>query len=442
MRMNATNIERSRLETRAWPILLACLALGGTAQGESFFLVTGIDANLNPDAARTVFPVVSGFPSTFHDGDRLAGDAPSGSAMSWMGSGTPMFDPNEFGAASFMLRRGSIPAGPGSQIPLMGIEFLGGPLLDLDGDLGNGTRSLIPVTGQTPVAIPGARSRIDLSFDAGGGTVTLNRLDVLSTNEGGPSVPAGAGVTVNVLAGTPPVFSGDLPPADPAAINPAFDDRTGTLTAHASLAGVSRIDELGLELWEDAVGAGFSGSPFMGTQQVISADMQGWLVTRPSAAAAWPALAGQIGGTRWPDSASSGASAMEAHGPGGAPAQTKTITAGPAEDPFGAEGLATLDLGAYLDGVIIPALASDAVSFVYLEAAGFGVNNSFDPVFSETIGYDLVLIAATPAASAVVPLPTSAWMGIVVLGILGGRRVFGALAARSSMGAAVLAKSS
>ena len=403
MRASTSTIESNRTKPHVWPILLACLAVSGAAQGEPFFLVTGIDATRNPDVARTVSPV-SGFPASFHDGDRLAGSGPTGAAVTWLGEGSPMFAPNQFGAASFLFRRGSIPVGAPNQIPIMGIEFLGGPRLDLDGDLDNETRSLIPFIDQTPVVIPGSQSLIDLNLDTVGGTVTIERLDALSTNEGGAGVPSGAGVTVNVLAGTPGSFSGDLVPAEPAAINPTFDDRMGTVAAHASVAGVFRIDELGLEFWEDSIGAGFSGAPFMGTLQMISADMEGWLVTRPSSAAAWPTLTGQIGGTRWSDAASSGVPVLEAHGPGGAAGQTKTITAGPAADPFGAEGLANVDLGAYLDSVIVPGLGQNALSFVYLEAAGFGVNNSFDPIFGETIGYDVVIIAATPEPSSCVLL--------------------------------------
>jgi hypothetical protein len=127
----------------------------------------------------------------FHDGDRLAGDSPTGANVTWQGSGAPMFSPNQFGSLSFLLRRGSIPAGGAHRVPFMGIEFLGGPLLDLDGDLGNSSRSLIPVADPndsnlpvTPLAIPGQGSRIDLTFDTGGGTVALDRFDATGTNEG------------------------------------------------------------------------------------------------------------------------------------------------------------------------------------------------------------------------------------------------------------------
>jgi hypothetical protein len=58
------------------------------------------------------------------------------------------------------------------------------------------------------------------------------------------------------------------------------------------------------------------------------------------------------------------------------------------------------DLGAYLDAVVVPNLPADATSFVYLESVGFGVNNAFDPVFGDTIGYDLVLIGAARDACA------------------------------------------
>ena len=46
---------------------------------------------------------------------------------------------------------------------------------------------------------------------------------------------------------------------------------------------------------------------------------------------------------------------------------------------------------------------------VYLESAGFGMNNSFDPIFGDTTGYDAVLIAQ----SAPIPEPTVVMLLVV-----------------------------
>ena len=97
-------------------------------------------------------------------------------------------------------------------------------------------------------------------------------------------------------------------------------------------------------------------------------------------------------------------------------AGTVTIGSGSTSDPFGAEGLATADLGAYLDTVVVPSLFPHALSFVYLEASGVGVNNSFDPVFGDTIGYDAVIIAQTPEPS------TGVLVVIAAVGVLARRR--------------------
>jgi hypothetical protein len=66
------------------------------------------------------------------------------------------------------------------------------------------------------------------------------------------------------------------------------------------------------------------------------------------------------------------------------------------------------DLGAYLDAVVVPTIHSFSQSFVYLDSVGFGVNNSFDPTFTDTVGYDVVLIAQA------VPEPTA--LGLLALG--------------------------
>jgi hypothetical protein len=121
-----------------------------------FELVTGVAPGTSPGAPRSVNPSsfpTGGVPGSFRDGQRLGG-TPSAAATAFGGVGTPFFNPNQFGSLSFMYRRGSvpIPAGPGVtlQAPVMAIDYLGGPQLDLDGDLNNGSRSLTPRSGPDP----------------------------------------------------------------------------------------------------------------------------------------------------------------------------------------------------------------------------------------------------------------------------------------------------
>lgn len=377
---------------------LAILSLAGPATAEPYFLITGIDARLYPGSERFV-PINPGpgFPGSFFDGDRLAGTNDAGPAVAYVGTPPmPLFSPNEFGAASFLFRRGSVPLGPPGQLPFMGIEFLGGPLLDLDGELGNGTRSLIPVTGANPVAIPDSDSAIDLIPDYEHQQIVLTGLDVTGTNEGAPGTGPAVATVLVTLAGTSP--DGTVG----AAINPAIDTRTGTLTPFTgtgSLAGVYRIDGLGFEFWEDTLLNSPSTGPLLGTLQYLGA-LSGWLVER-QADGNWPELAGQgLGSTQWPDVDISrvGHSVNTANGAAGGSA---TIAPGIGNDTFGVAGNGGLglndfggDLGVYLDQVILAHVGGDLDRVVYLESAGFGVNNSFDPVFSDTIGYDVVLIAA------------------------------------------------
>src|SRR6185295_11583475 len=124
---------------------------------------------------------------SFADGDRLAGTSDTGATVVYQGNGTPMYQPNHVGAMSFLFRRGSVPIPGFGELPLMGIDFLGGPLLDLDGDNSNGVRSLVPVAGNPmPVEIPGSNSHVLMSFNFAVGTATLTSIDATGTNEGGP----------------------------------------------------------------------------------------------------------------------------------------------------------------------------------------------------------------------------------------------------------------
>ncbi|MBK8914004.1 MAG: hypothetical protein IPM64_05255 [Phycisphaerales bacterium] len=378
---------------------LVLAALGGTSlAAEKFDLIIGVDPTLYPGAARMVAPSPGpGFPGTFQDGDRLAGTPSVGGTVAYVGTGTPLYAPNAFGSTSFLFRRGSVPAGPSGNIPLMGIEFLGGPLLDLDGDAGNGSRSLTPVSGQTPVEIPGSSSFIELAISASSGVVALVDFDASGTNEGGPNIGPNIATTLTTIAGTQP--DGQRT----AAINPSVDTRSGTLTpfpgAGGMLAGVYRIENLGFELWEDSIDPNSQTASTLGTLQVMGA-FRGWLIERDGGGA-FPLLAGQgLGSTLWPlvDSSKIGGVFNTANGLFGG---TATIAAGVTRDQFhvpGNGGTALTDfggdLGAYLDAVIAPRVPADSRRFVYLESAGFGINNSNDPVFIDSIAYDAVIIAA------------------------------------------------
>ncbi len=377
-------------------LTLAALALvaASTAVADRFELITGVDARLSPGTARSVPPL-----GMFVDGDRLAGTADRGGTVSFLGVGTPLYQPNEFGSLSFLFRRGSVPLFPSGRLAFLGIEFLGGPLLDLDGDLSNGVRSLTPVAGQSPLAIPGSASYIDLTFDSAGGSVALNNIDVTGTNEGAPGVQAAIATVLLVRSNTSP--TGQLG----VAINPQIDTRSGSLTdflTQSGVATVQRISNLGYEFWEDSIDSNSSTASTLGTFQFLG-NARGWHIRRHPQSGSFPTLAGiGLGTTLWPlvDTSQVGNAFVTANGLAGGIA---TIGTGPTADDFTLAGNGGLvlsdfggDLGAYLDAVVVPALPFRSARFVYLEAAGFGINNSFDPVFTDTVGYDLVLIAARP----------------------------------------------
>lgn len=382
-----------------------------TASAQEFQLLTGVDAGLTPGSARTYFP--TGFPATavpgsFTDGDRLSG-TPGMAAATYGGMGTPLLSPNQYGSLSFMFRRGSVPIPGVGQAPVMVVDFLGGPKLDLDGDLGNGSRRLTPQSAQTPVEIPGSKSAISLSLDKGAGTVGLTNFDATATNQGFQGFGPNIAVTVNTLAGTQPNTTLG------SAINPAVDTRAGALSPHAP--NVYRISSLGYEFWQDSIDPTSSTSSTLGTFQYLGS-MRGWYVERDGNGN-FPTLAGQgLGMALWPlvDAADVGTTANQS---GGAP-PIVTINAGPSSDLFTASGNGGLsltafggDLGAYLDNVVVPLIDPSSTSFVYLESAGFGMNNSFDPVFGDSIGYDVVLIAQSapvPEPMTLVPLAAVGWL--------------------------------
>ena len=59
-----------------------------------------------------------------------------------------------------------------------------------------------------------------------------------------------------------------------------------------------------------------------------------------------------------------------------------------------------------------PAINPLSESFVFLESAGFGMNNSFDPVFHDSVGYDVVIVAQST------PVPEPASLVTLLLGSL------------------------
>ena len=409
-----------RIFLAALAMLLAVATAASAAA--PFRLMTGVDARQWPGTGRPVDaipgPSVAG---TFSDGDRLAGTSDVGSLIAFQGSGTPLHQPNHLGTLSFLLRRGSF-AIPFTNLwqPILGIEFLGGPLLDLDGDLNNGSRSLVPVLDGnnqpiTPVEIPGTFSHIDLSIDIVAGVIEVSAVDASGTSEGGLNIPAGAATTLTTLAGTTP--SG----GNTGKINPAFDTRIGTVTPFVGggLTGVYRIEGLQVELWFDTILANSATADDLGTMQYFC-NFDGWLVLRDCDTGQFPALGGGgLGTTTWPavDTSEVGNTfntAINVFGP------TATIVDGTAGDVFSMAGNGGLplidaagDLGAYFDDVVVPLLDPQAEAFVYLESAGFGLNNSGDPVFLDTNGYDAVVIAE--AAAPVFPIGDVDGSGVVAL---------------------------
>ncbi len=379
-------------------LAVVCLFLTGAAVADKFTLLTGVNVRNWPGSARSVTPVPGpGIDGTFYDGDRLAGTADDGPQVQFVGVGTPMFQPNEFGSLSFLFHRGSVPIPFTGQMPLMGVDFLGGPRLDLDGDAQNSTRSLVPVSGATPVTLPGIESFIELRCDYAAGLVELINIDATGSNEGGPGIQAETATVVVTLAGT--ANDGTRGPA----INPDIDTRLGTLTPFAgggSLVGVYRIADLGYEFWYDSIDPASGSADVLGTFQFLGV-LNGWLIERDPTTGQFPTLAGQgLGSTAWPQVADQyvGQTYNTAHGLAGGSA---TIEEGHPNDVFtapgnGGEALSDFggDLGAYLDAVVVPMLPASAERFVYLEGAGFGINNATDPIFADTIAYDVVLIAA------------------------------------------------
>ncbi len=397
----------NKLMTITLTALLAW-AFGAVASAENYFLLTGVNAGMTPGISRPVFP--SGppavVPGSFFDGDRLAGTA-GASPAPYLGTGTPLLNPNPYGSLSFMFRRGSIPLGAAGNQPLLSIDYLGGPLLDLDGDLNNNARSLAPVASQTPVEIPGSSSFIGLSVDTSAGMIGLTNFDATATNQGFSGFGPDIAVTVNTLAGTQP--DGTLG----GAINPSIDTRQGALSLHAP--GVWRVSNFGYELWQDSIDPTSSTASTLGTFQYLG-NLRGWVIERDGNGN-FPTLAGMgLGTTLWPLVDTSEVGNLHAQSSGMPP--FVSITDGPAADKFTAPGNGGLpltdfggDLGAYLDSVVLPLVDPLSQRVVYLESAGFGMNNSFDPVFGDTIGYDVVLIAQST------PIPEPTTLGLLALGM-------------------------
>lgn len=386
-------------EMRIFACLLIALS-ASAASAETFEFLVGVDAGHYPGTERSITPMPGpGQSGPVYDGDRLVGTSDVGPTVAYVGSGTPLFPPNDLGTLSCTYRRGSVPLIPPDVYPLVGIDFLGGPLLDLDGDLNNGSRSLVPViidnTPATPVRIPGTNSHIDLSVDLDQNTIAITGFEAAGTNEGGPFIPPGIATVLLTLAGTGP-------DGTPTAVapNPAYDTRVGTITPHPSLPGVYAISDLQVEFWYDSIEPNSSTASVLGTLQHF-AKFDGWLVVADCQTGEFPTLTGEgLGTTRWPDvdTADVGEIYNTAYGLMGG---TALISSGNPKDDFTATGNGGLamtdfggDLGAYFDNVVVPLLGDGQQAFVYLESASFGVNNSGDPIYADTNAYDLVVVAA------------------------------------------------
>lgn len=378
----------TRSFTMAFPLVIA---LATVAVAEQYELLTGVNAQHYPGPPRYISdpPFVP-----IYDGDRLAGTADDGPVAAYQGTGTPMFQPNQFGSLSFMWRRGHIPF---STFAFLGIEFLGGPLLDLDGDLNNGVRRLVPTSPGPAVTIPGTTSFIALEVNPVQGAISLLDFDATGCNEGGPGISPEIATIVVTIAGTDPngLKTG--------AINPGIDTRTGTLVPvgveGVPVSGIYAVQNLGFELWEDTLA--MSGSfDVLGTMQFLGT-LNGYLVERNPLTGQFPVLAGlNLGSSGWPavNTAAVGQTYMTANGLAGGSALIYNGVSGDDYTAAGNGGVALADfggdLGAYLDAVVVPTLPGTATRFVYLTSAGFGINNSNDPVFLDTVGYDVTLIAA------------------------------------------------
>ncbi len=382
-------------------VLLA--AIGSATAGDNFYLLTGVDVQKYPGTARFLPGGAAMFPA--NDGDRFAGTADTGATVVYQGNPGNLYTPNHLGSLSFLWRRGHVPESPPfvppPGAPFMGIEFLGGPLLDLDGNLGD-ARSLTPpdpaVQLATPVEIPNSDSFLSLITDRVGGTVQLADVDITGTNESAFGNRPGIATILVTIAGTQP--DGSKLPGP----NPTIDTRIGTLTRYfgtsGSLVGVYRIENLGYELWEDPVDPYSGNFDVLGGMQFLG-KFRGWLLVRNPVTRHFDALTGQgLGSTVWPaaDANSVGRVVNTANGLAGGTAPIRIGHTGQNFTLAGNGGLPLTsfggDLGAYLDNVVIPLLTPGEDQVIYLEAAGFGVNNSNDPVFIDSIGYDATIIAA------------------------------------------------
>ncbi len=389
--------------------------LAGPVLADEYYLLVGVDETLYPGAERFIFGP-GGTPGAVYDGDRLAGTADVGPVVPYAGTGTPLHPANYLGSLSMLYRRGTIPFAGG--IPILGIEFLGGPLLDLDGDPNDPNRALIPNLVDDPVDIPWTDSFIDLDPNFTAGTITLNNIDASGTNEGGPGVgPDVTNILINIAGRQPDGTLGASP-------NPTIDTRVGTLAAFTGTSGtlstVYQISDLGYEIWEDSADPTSSTAGDLGTMQFLGA-FSGWLVERDPNGN-FPVLSGEgLGATGWPavNTAVIGQSYNTAFG---FPAPTATILGNVSGDDYtyisaapnnfdgnGGQPLMDMggDLGAYFDQVVIPLLPAAADQFVYLESVGWGINASGDPVFTDTVCYDVVIIAATASCRGFEPGDTN-----------------------------------
>src|SRR5262249_12123499 len=172
-----------------------------------------------------------------------------------------------------------------------------------------------------------------------------------------------------------------------------------------------RIAGVQAELWYDSIDPNSSSADLLGTFQQFER-IGGWLIRRNAGNGQFPTLAGQgLGSTLWPHADTTDTcpplttclTFKRAFDIGFGP--TAQITDGNPTDRYSLPapnsnlGLPLTDfgadLGAYLDSVVVPRLAANVTGFVYLQSSGFGINNSGDPVFENSNGYDMVIVAAS-----------------------------------------------
>ncbi|MEM7245331.1 MAG: hypothetical protein AAF533_08300 [Acidobacteriota bacterium] len=328
-------------------------------------------------------------PSDVYRGDRLTGTDDDLAPADEAPAQETILLPNEFGSFSFAIS--PLLPQPFADMPFInfgpsavGVGYLGGPRLDLDGDAAP-PRSFVPVLDEmgdavTPAILPGIGSYLTLSL--GDSDVEVVEMDITRTSDVGLQ---DFGVGVGVLG----------------------DDRAaGSLS---STAFGQRIDGLFFEWYEDDISANASGAAWLGAFQRFG-NYDGWIIERDGSGD-FPTLAGLGLSSRFPDANPGDVGTVAARVPESLFGPVAVIEGlefvvppvpVPPATPRGAD-LAGLggDFGLYIDTVVAPAVPDDCDYILVLQSVGYGINNTFDPVFGSTIGYDDVFFAAGKNAGSI-----------------------------------------